>query len=102
MGVGLRGIDRKGERRPRFLHDHFRELLLARADGVNITTYLHWSLMDNFEWLEAWGPRFGLYNVDFETMERRRTPACDYFRTVATGRVLVPPPPPAGTVTQAS
>lgn len=86
--------DRTGLRRPRYLYDHWKELLAARADGVNVTTYLHWSLMDNFEWLEAWGPRFGLYHVDFETLERTPTPACDYFRAVATSRVLTPPPEP--------
>lgn len=86
--------DRSGERRATYLHDHWKELLAARADGVDVTTYLHWSLMDNFEWLEAWGPRFGLYRVDFETLERTPTPACDYFRAVATGRVLTAPPPP--------
>lgn len=84
--------DRTGSRRPQFLYDHWRELLLARADGVNVTSYLHWSLMDNFEWLEAWGPRFGLYRVDFETLERTPTPACDYFREIARSRVLTPPP----------
>lgn len=84
--------DRAGGRRPRFLHDHLEELLRARADGVDVTTYLHWSLMDNFEWLEGWGPRFGLYRVDFETQERSATPAVDYYRRLATGRVLVPPP----------
>jgi beta-glucosidase len=86
--------DRSGLRRPRYLYDHWKELLAARADGVNVTTYLHWSLMDNFEWLEAWGPRFGLYRVDFETLERTPTPACDYFREVAQRRVLTPPPEP--------
>ncbi len=83
--------DRTGTRRPQFLYDHFTELLKARADGVNITTYLHWSLMDNFEWLEAWGPRFGLYRVDFKTRERIATPGRDYFRQIATSRVLTPP-----------
>ncbi len=53
--------------------------------------YLYWSLLDNFEWLEGWGPRFGLYHVDFATLERRATPACEYFRSVALGRELLPP-----------
>ena len=83
--------DRSGTRRPRFLYEHLRQLLLARRDGVNVTTYLHWSLMDNFEWLEGWGPRFGLYRVDFTTLERMKTPACDYFARLATERVLTPP-----------
>lgn len=84
--------DRLGTRRSRFLHDHWKELILARADGAPVEAYFHWSLMDNFEWLEAWGPRFGLFRVDFETLERTPTPAVDYFRQVATGRVLVEPP----------
>ena len=87
--------DRKGTRRPQFIYDHLTEVLKARADGVNITTYLHWSLMDNFEWLEAYGPRFGLYRVNFETGERFPTPGRDYFRQVATTRVLSPPVRPA-------
>jgi beta-glucosidase len=49
--------------------------------------------MDNFEWLEAYGPRFGLYRVDFQTLERHETEACEYFRQVATTRRLVEPEP---------
>ncbi|RKH92028.1 glycoside hydrolase family 1 protein [Corallococcus sp. AB045] len=88
--------DRKGTVRPEYLHAHLRQVLAAREAGVDVQGYLYWSLLDNFEWLEGWGPRFGLYHVDFDTLERRPTPACDYFRAVATGRVLVPPASVAG------
>ncbi len=83
--------DRTGKRRPKFIYDHLKELLLARAEGVDVTTYLHWSLMDNFEWLEGWGPRFGLYEVDLKTQARRPTPAVSYFRKITKSRELVPP-----------
>lgn len=83
--------DRTGERRPQYLHTHWTQLLQAMKKGVNIKGYLYWSLMDNFEWLEGWGPRFGLYYVDFQTLERRETPACRYFRHVALSRTLSPP-----------
>jgi beta-glucosidase len=84
--------DRTGARRSGFLYDHWRELLGAVADGVPVSHYFHWALMDNFEWLEAWGPRFGLYQVDFDTLERRPGPACAYFHQVATtGRLVAPP-----------
>lgn len=80
--------DRDGTRRPKFLYDHWRQLLEAMKKGARVKGYLYWSLMDNFEWLEGWGPRFGLYHVDFETLERKATPACHYFKNVATSRRL--------------
>src|SRR5690606_17429588 len=87
--------DRGGQRRPHYIHSHLAQVLEARGRGVDVRGYLYWSLLDNFEWLEGWGPRFGLYHVDFDTLERRPTPACAYLRTVAQGRRLVPPPGPA-------
>ena len=83
--------DRTGERRSSYLHAHWKELLAARAQGVDIRGYLHWALVDNFEWLDAWGPRFGLYRVDFQTLERTPTPACAYFHRVATSGELTAP-----------
>lgn len=83
--------DREGNRRPQFLYNHWSQLLSAVRQGADVRGYLYWSLMDNFEWLEGWGPRFGLYRVDFETLERTPTPACHYFRKVATARILEAP-----------
>jgi len=37
---------------------------------VDVRGYLHWSLLDNFEWAEGYAPRFGLYAVDYATQER--------------------------------
>ena len=84
--------DRGGDRRSGYLYSHWKQMLEAKQKGVDIRGYLYWSLLDNFEWLEGWGPRFGLYHVDFETLERKATPACGYFRQAALTRKLVAPP----------
>lgn len=36
----------------------------AQSQGVPITGYLHWSLLDNFEWAYGWWPEFGLVHID--------------------------------------
>jgi beta-glucosidase len=43
--------------------------------GVDVRGYLHWSLIDNFEWDKGKWPRFGLVAVDYETMQRTVRPS---------------------------
>ncbi|WP_449439321.1 family 1 glycosylhydrolase [Pedobacter steynii] len=45
-------------------------LLKAKSEGVNITGYMAWTLMDNFEWAEGFNARFGLVHTDFKTQRR--------------------------------
>jgi beta-glucosidase len=57
--------------RPRYLVDHLEIVARAIEGGADVEGYFHWSLMDNFEWVEGLSARFGLYEVDYETQERR-------------------------------
>lgn len=42
----------------------------AMDSGVEVFGYLHWSLLDNFEWDKGTWPRFGLFAVDYATGAR--------------------------------
>jgi beta-glucosidase len=42
-------------------------------DGVNLTGYYAWSLMDNFEWLDGYRPRFGVTYVSVGSYSRHCT-----------------------------
>ena len=53
-----------------FIDSYLAALKKAMDDGVPIEGYFYWSLLDNFEWANGYGERFGLVYVDFETGER--------------------------------
>lgn len=48
-------------------------------DGIDVRGYFYWSLIDNYEWLQGLDARFGLYRVDFKTLERIPTNAAAYY-----------------------
>jgi len=66
-------------RRADFLREHALVLAHRISAGTRIDGYFHWSLLDNFEWLEGFRPRFGLFGVDYATMARSRRPSADVF-----------------------
>ena len=75
------GLADAGDRvRPEFLRMHAEEIRKAEERGIPIHGYFHWSLVDNYEWLDGYEPKFGLYEVDRATMQRRPRPSVDVFR----------------------
>jgi len=56
--------------RTEFIYDHLKAISELIEEGIPVERYYHWSLMDNFEWLEGESGRFGLVAVNFETQER--------------------------------
>ena len=64
-----------------FLARYLRELRKA-AEEADIRGYFQWSLMDNFEWAQGYGKRFGLAYVNFDTQERILKDSGTYYRKV--------------------
>jgi beta-glucosidase len=65
--------DAGDEKRDVFIKNHLIEIHKAIEDGVDVRGYMHWSLLDNYEFPETRGfwPRFGLVEVDYKTLERK-------------------------------
>jgi beta-glucosidase len=74
--------DAADARRPAFLRDHLAVVADALAAGIDIRGYLHWSLMDNWEWLEGYSARFGLLEVDRATLARRPRASALAYRAI--------------------
>ncbi|MGH6890477.1 MAG: glycoside hydrolase family 1 protein [Rhizomicrobium sp.] len=70
-------------RRIAYTRRALQSLHAAMADGVDVRGYLHWSLLDNFEWLEGYRPKFGLVAVDRLTQARRPKPSAYWLGEIA-------------------
>nr|XP_053617030.1 myrosinase 1-like [Plodia interpunctella] len=69
----------KDDDRILYHREYLDAMLDAIDDGVNIKAYTAWSIMDNFEWMQGYTERFGLYEVDYESPQRTRTPRKSAF-----------------------
>lgn len=69
-------------RRIDYTFEALSSLYRAMIDGVAVEGYIHWSLLDNYEW-GSYKPTFGLVSVDHETFERRPKPSLEWLGRVA-------------------
>lgn len=74
--------DASDAKRALFIREHLRELKHLRDRGIPVMRYYHWSLMDNLEWNDGYGPKFGLVEIDYPTMERRIRPSARYYARI--------------------
>jgi beta-glucosidase len=77
--------DATGALRPGYLRSHLYATVRALRQGVDVRGYFFWSLMDNFEWVDGYAPRLGLFRVDpgDPGLVRRPTPAVATFQQIA-------------------
>jgi beta-glucosidase len=57
-------------RRIAFIDQALASVRACLADGIPVHSYLHWSLLDNFEWTSGYSKPFGLVSVDRATFKR--------------------------------
>ena len=65
-----------------YLKRYFEASHRAMNDGVKLKGYFVWSLLDNFEWIEGYTKRFGIFRVNFETQERMWKKSALWYRDV--------------------
>ena len=52
-------------------------------EGIPVKGYMHWSLLDNFEWIFGYRPRLGLFAVDRQTFKRTDKPSAAVYGAIA-------------------
>lgn len=68
--------------RESFLVQHLKVVAQAQQEGFDVRGYFHWSALDNFEWAEGFGPRFGLIDINYDTYARTIRPSALRYRHI--------------------
>lgn len=68
---------------------------MVGLQGVRVLGYLFWTISDNWEWADGYGPKFGLVAVDrANDLARIPRPSYHLFTKVTvffTAQIIVPP-----------
>lgn len=75
--------------RSAFIVNHLAQLRRAMSEGIPVMGYMHWSLIDNYEW-GTFAPRFGLFAIDRRdtSLTRLRTEGADTYQAIASANAL--------------
>lgn len=74
-----------------FLARYLMRLNRAVENGADVRGYFQWAILDNFEWHNGYGERFGLVYVDYPTGLRVPKDSFYWYQTLArTGKIGEP------------
>lgn len=65
-----------------YIRDTVRGIHQAITDGIDVRGYCYWSLLDNYEWAEGFKQRFGLVEINYDTLERRIRPSAYIYKEI--------------------
>ena len=71
-----------------YIKEILKQVHRAIEDGADVRGYLHWSLIDNFEWAHGFAKKFGLFEVDYKTFARTARPSALEFGAIAKNNSL--------------
>lgn len=61
----------------------------AIQDGADVRGHMYWSLLDNYEWALGFEKRFGLVEVNYETLERKIRPSAYVYKKIIENNGIV-------------
>lgn len=62
-------------KRVKWIDETLAEVAKCIDEGIEVKSYIYWSLLDNFEWTSGYGQHFGLVDVDRMTFKRTPKPS---------------------------
>lgn len=65
-----------------FINEHLYWLEKALNEGANVIGYHMWTYIDNWSWRNGYKNRYGFYELDLETLERKPKKSMSWFSKV--------------------
>jgi beta-glucosidase len=65
-----------------YVRTQIRATHRAIEDGVNVRGHMYWSLLDNYEWALGYKKRFGLIEINYDTLERTIRPSAYEYKKI--------------------
>ncbi len=54
----------------------------AIDEGIDVRSHMYWSLLDNYEWALGFEKRFGLVEINYDTLERTIRPSAYVYKEI--------------------
>jgi len=74
--------DAKDDRRADYIKKQVEGTWRAIQDGADVRGHFYWSLTDNYEWALGYTKRFGLIEIDYDTLERKIRPSAFVYKGI--------------------
>ena len=68
--------------RAQYIKDQVLAVWRAIQDGADVRGHMYWSLLDNYEWALGFEKRFGIVEIDYDTLERKIRPSAYVYKEI--------------------
>lgn len=85
--AGLADADDSG--RAEYIQRQVAGMWDAIEDGADVRGHMYWSLLDNYEWALGFEKRFGLVEINYQTLERKIRPSAYVYKEICESNSVV-------------
>ena len=80
--------DKADTHRAAYITRQVEGTLRAIEEGIDVRGHFYWSLLDNYEWAFGFEKRFGLIEINYETLERTVRPSARAYAEICKNNAL--------------
>ncbi len=74
--------DARDKYRSDYISETVNGIKKALSKGADVRAFCYWSLLDNYEWAAGFGEKFGLVEINYDTLERKVRPSAYVYKKI--------------------